>query len=109
LKEKEKAIFCVEANPKYRYLTESFFTTSSVHRFEKEERYIPLSCDITCFEGSEDKPHDLDGTLLKWFSSYTYSVYCCIKSVNEEFSRVFYLLLKWNKSTEQYQCMNYLK
>ncbi|KFR13411.1 S-acyl fatty acid synthase thioesterase, medium chain, partial [Opisthocomus hoazin] len=28
--------------------------------FEKEERYIPLSCDITCFEGSEDKPHDLD-------------------------------------------------
>ncbi|KFQ77588.1 S-acyl fatty acid synthase thioesterase, medium chain, partial [Phoenicopterus ruber ruber] len=27
--------------------------------FEKAERYVPFSCDITCFNGSEDKPHDL--------------------------------------------------
>ncbi|KFV55233.1 S-acyl fatty acid synthase thioesterase, medium chain, partial [Gavia stellata] len=28
--------------------------------FEKAEGNIPLSCDITCFNGSEDKPHDLE-------------------------------------------------
>ncbi|NWX21890.1 SAST synthase, partial [Aegotheles bennettii] len=28
--------------------------------FEKAEKNIPLSCDITCFDGSEDKPHDLE-------------------------------------------------
>ncbi|NXP79691.1 SAST synthase, partial [Ramphastos sulfuratus] len=27
--------------------------------FEKAERKTPLSCDITCFNGSEDKPYDL--------------------------------------------------
>ncbi|NXF03037.1 SAST synthase, partial [Smithornis capensis] len=27
--------------------------------FEKAEMDIPLSCDITCFSGSDDKPHDL--------------------------------------------------
>lgn len=84
----------MEANPKYRYFMKSFITTFYVHSFEKAERNIPLSCDITCFNGSEDKSHDLEGTLLKWFSSYTYAFSCCIKSVNKEFSRVFYLLLK---------------
>ncbi|KFV95536.1 PREDICTED: S-acyl fatty acid synthase thioesterase, medium chain [Eurypyga helias] len=28
--------------------------------FEKADRNIPFSCDITCFNGSEDKPHDLE-------------------------------------------------
>nr|XP_013797018.1 PREDICTED: S-acyl fatty acid synthase thioesterase, medium chain [Apteryx mantelli mantelli] len=28
--------------------------------FEKAERNIPLSCDITCFDGSEDIAHDLE-------------------------------------------------
>ncbi|NXF40223.1 SAST synthase, partial [Nyctibius bracteatus] len=28
--------------------------------FEKTERNIPFSCDITCFNGSEDKSHDLE-------------------------------------------------
>ncbi|KFZ49292.1 S-acyl fatty acid synthase thioesterase, medium chain, partial [Podiceps cristatus] len=28
--------------------------------FEKTESFIPFSCDITCFNGSEDKPHDLE-------------------------------------------------
>ncbi|NWS66736.1 SAST synthase, partial [Crotophaga sulcirostris] len=28
--------------------------------FEKPEKNIPFSCDITCFDGSEDKPHDLE-------------------------------------------------
>ncbi|NXX73466.1 SAST synthase, partial [Urocolius indicus] len=28
--------------------------------FEKAENNTPLSCDITCFNGSEDKPHDLE-------------------------------------------------
>ncbi|XP_062423710.1 S-acyl fatty acid synthase thioesterase, medium chain isoform X1 [Rhea pennata] len=28
--------------------------------FEKAERNIPLSCDITCFDGSEDTAHDLE-------------------------------------------------
>ncbi|NWV34989.1 SAST synthase, partial [Grantiella picta] len=29
--------------------------------FEKAEMGIPFSCDITCFNGSDDKPHDLQG------------------------------------------------
>ncbi|NWR56797.1 SAST synthase, partial [Bucorvus abyssinicus] len=29
--------------------------------FEKAERYIPFSCDITCFNGSEDIPYDVEG------------------------------------------------
>ncbi|NXD15969.1 SAST synthase, partial [Nothocercus nigrocapillus] len=28
--------------------------------FEKADRNIPLSCDITCFDGSEDTEHDLE-------------------------------------------------
>ncbi|KFP78310.1 PREDICTED: S-acyl fatty acid synthase thioesterase, medium chain [Apaloderma vittatum] len=28
--------------------------------FKKEERHIPFSCDITCFNGTEDKPYDLE-------------------------------------------------
>ncbi|XP_009693909.1 PREDICTED: S-acyl fatty acid synthase thioesterase, medium chain, partial [Cariama cristata] len=28
--------------------------------FERAERNIAFSCDITCFDGSEDKPHDLE-------------------------------------------------
>ncbi|NWJ04355.1 SAST synthase, partial [Crypturellus undulatus] len=28
--------------------------------FEKADRNIPLSCDITCFDGSEDIEHDLE-------------------------------------------------
>ncbi|KAM7123295.1 S-acyl fatty acid synthase thioesterase, medium chain isoform 2-T2 [Ciconia maguari] len=28
--------------------------------FEKSERNIPFSCDITCFNGSEDTPHDIE-------------------------------------------------
>lgn len=57
--------------PKCKYLMESFITTFYVHCFEKAERNIPFSCDITCFNGSDDKLYDLGGTLLKWFSSYS--------------------------------------
>lgn len=58
----------MEANPKYKYLMEIFITIFYVHSYEKAEGNIPFSCDITCFNGSEDTPYDVEGTLLKWLS-----------------------------------------
>lgn len=72
----------MKANSKYRYLMECFMTTFYVHRFEKAEMDIPFSCDITCFNGSDDEVYDVQGTLLQWFSSYTYTFSCCIASIN---------------------------
>ncbi|XP_040978388.1 S-acyl fatty acid synthase thioesterase, medium chain [Aquila chrysaetos chrysaetos] len=73
LEVKGKAILYVEANPKYRYLMESFITTSSLQSFEKAERNIPFSSVITCFNGSEDKPlifsawHDLTSGAISFY------------------------------------------
>lgn len=68
-KRKKKTILYVEANPKYKYVMETFITTFYVHSFEKAEGNTPFSCDITCFNRSEDIPYDVEGTLLKWLSS----------------------------------------
>ncbi|NWV17714.1 SAST synthase, partial [Origma solitaria] len=37
------------------------FRVLQTFSFEKAEMDIPFSCDITCFNGSDDKPHDLQG------------------------------------------------
>lgn len=37
-----------------------------VHSFEKAERKTIFSCDVTCFDGSEETVHDAEGTLLKY-------------------------------------------
>ncbi|XP_069716388.1 S-acyl fatty acid synthase thioesterase, medium chain [Phaenicophaeus curvirostris] len=58
LKKKEKAFFYVEAIPKYRNHMESFITTFYAHSFEKSEKNIPFSCDITRFYESEEEPYD---------------------------------------------------
>ncbi|GAB0184720.1 S-acyl fatty acid synthase thioesterase, medium chain [Grus japonensis] len=46
--------------PTPRYKTCIKTSTKKKQCFEKAERNIPFSCDITCFNGSEDKPHDLE-------------------------------------------------
>ncbi|XP_010291333.1 PREDICTED: S-acyl fatty acid synthase thioesterase, medium chain, partial [Phaethon lepturus] len=37
------------------------FRVFQTFSFEKAENYIPFTCDITCFNGSEDDSHDLEG------------------------------------------------
>lgn len=65
LEEKEKLFPMWKQTSNVSVLWKVFFTTFYVHSFETAERNIPFSCDITCFHGSEDNPHDSKGTLLK--------------------------------------------
>ncbi|NXR41906.1 SAST synthase, partial [Zosterops hypoxanthus] len=61
LEKNKKSFLYVEANSKHRYLMECFMTSFYVHRFEKTEKNIPFSCDVTYFYGSDDKIYDSQG------------------------------------------------